>query len=105
MNQANAIRNPPVTLDPIDHSPVVESENVNLTFLMLARTTLVNTVAFVFSGFFAHITYDYLLYHVIRIKTRVWMIAHHRLQGPPLDVLGPERFLARHSTKRVFQWC
>jgi hypothetical protein len=84
MNQANAIRNPPVTLDSIDHSPVVESENVNLTFLLVWF--------FVFEAF-------------VRVEDIFPVIESLRLvQGPPLDVSGPERSLARHSTKRAFQW-
>jgi O-antigen ligase len=76
----------------------------NVELRLLARATLVSTVAFVFSGFFAHIAYDYLLYYVLGISVGVWTVARQKSEVPPIEVPAPERFLARNSTKRAFQW-
>jgi len=85
-------------------SDELADDSANVELRLLARATLVSIVAFVFSGFFAHIAYDYLLYYVLGIGIGVWTVSRQRLEAPPLDVSVPERFLARHPTKRAFQW-
>jgi O-antigen ligase len=71
---------------------------------LLARATLVSTLAFVFSGFFAHMAYAYLLYYVIGIAAGLHSMARHRLEASPVDVSVPGRVLERPSIKQVPQW-
>lgn len=59
---------------------------------LLARATLISTVSFIFSGFFAHIAYDYLLYFVAAISAAIWTLNRDQgettLSEPPTN-LGP----------------
>ena len=81
------------------------NDPANVELRLLAKATLVSTVVFVFSGFFAHLGYDYLLYYIMGIAAGVWTIARHRLEVSRVNILAPKRVRTRHSsTKRVFLW-
>jgi putative inorganic carbon (hco3(-)) transporter len=41
---------------------------------LLARAAMVSTISFIFSGFFAHIAYEYLLYFVAGISAALWTL-------------------------------
>jgi O-antigen ligase len=61
---------------------------------LFARAALVSTVAFIFSGFFAHIAYDYLLYFVAGISAALWTLK----QGTEEPALEPA---PQHSPQYV----
>jgi hypothetical protein len=81
------------------------NDPANVELRLLAKATLVSTVVFVFSGFFAHLGYDYLLYYIMGIAAGVWTIARHRLEVSRVNVPALKQVRTRHSsTKRVLQW-
>jgi O-antigen ligase len=71
---------------------------------LLARATLVSTLAFAFSGFFAHLAYDYLFYYVIGIATAIWTIAKQKGDEPSAEVPPPTRTLAQRPAGRRLSW-
>jgi O-antigen ligase len=80
------------------------NDPANVELRLLAKATLVSTVVFVFSGFFAHLGYDYLLYYIMGIAAGVWTITRHRLEVSRVNVPAPWVRTRHSSTKRVFQW-
>lgn len=48
---------------------------------LLARATLISTISFIFSGFFAHIGYECLLYLVAGISAALWVL-NQRMDEP-----------------------
>jgi len=92
----------------ISHMKRVSSDPTNnaidVELRLLARATLVSTLAFVFSGFFAHIAYDYLLYYIVGIEIGVWTIARGSFAASRAEVKSSERFHGPLWTRRVHQW-
>jgi O-antigen ligase len=64
---------------------------------LLATATRVSMWAFAFSGFFAHIAYEYLFYYIAGIAAGLWTISRRRIRAPEsisgLSLSGPSRIL------------
>jgi O-antigen ligase len=85
----------------VSHAP--PSEKVSFEIRQLANATRASILIFVFTAFFAHIAYEYLLYSLIGIAVGVWTVALHAARTPARDVSPAQHVLGAFDNPDL-QW-
>lgn len=72
-----------------DASRESNEDAANAEINLMARATLVSVVSFAFSGFFAHLAYEYYFYYPAGIATGLWAIVHESARAPDPSAESP----------------